>query len=156
MSQNIILLILSAAVVVALFSIKRIPEGTVYTLRRFNGQARTLQPGTHLVLPLLERVVHRISLSGHTLPLDELFPFAGASARLSGKIFWQVVDAERADFLIDRADELIRARALNAARAVEDPAAESTDLRNARLKTALNESLREVGIVVTRVQLSLG
>lgn len=155
MSQTIIWLILSAAVVVALFSIKRIPEGTVYTLRRFNGQARTLQSGTHLIWPLLERVVHRISLTGHVLPLDELFPLGGTSARLSGKIFWQVVDAERADALIERADELIRARVLNVARDVENPAQEAPELRNSRLKKVLNDSLREVGIVVTRVQLSL-
>jgi SPFH domain / Band 7 family len=155
MSQNILLLILSTAVVFALLSIKRIPEGTVYTLRRFNGQARTLQSGTHLIWPLLERVVHRISLSGHVLPLDELFPMQRGSARLSGKIYWQVLDAARADALIDRADELIRARALNAARAVEDPAQESNEARNSRLKAVLNDNLREVGIVVTRVQIAL-
>lgn len=156
MSQNILLLILCAAVVVAFLSIKRIPEGTVYTLRRFNGQARTLQPGTHLIWPLLERVVHRISLTGHVLPLDELFPVSGANARLSGKIFWQVVDAERADASIDRAEALIRARALNAARATDNPVEEAPEARNGRLKAALNDSLRDVGIVVTRVQVALG
>lgn len=155
MSQNLLLLILSSAVLFALFSVKRIPEGTVYTLRRFNGQARTLQPGTHLIWPLLERVVHRISLTGHVLPLDELFPLQSGSPRLSGKIYWQVLDAARADALIDRADELIRARALNAARAVDNPAEETTEARNSRLKAALNDSLREVGIVVTRVQIAL-
>lgn len=155
MSQNILLLIVSTAVVFALLSIKRIPEGTVYTLRRFNGQARTLQPGTHLIWPLLERVVHRISLTGHVLPLDELFPLAAGNARLSGRIWWQVIDAARADALIERADELIRARALNAARAVDNPADESTEQRNSRLKSTLNDSLRELGIVVTRVQVAL-
>ena len=155
MSQNILLLILCAAVVFAFLSVKRIPEGTVYTLRRFNGQARTLQSGTHWVWPLLERVVHRISLTGHVLPLDELFPLAAGSARLSGKIFWQVIDAARADALIDRADELIRARALNATRAIDNPAEEANEQRNSRLKAALNESLRELGIVITRVQVSL-
>lgn len=155
MSQNILFLVLCAAVVAALLSIKRIPEGTVYTLRRFNGQARTLQPGTHLIWPLLERVVHRISLTGHVLPLDELFPVSGVNARLSGKIFWQVVDAERADASIDRAEALIRARALNAARATDNPREETPELRNSRLKAALNDSLRDVGIVITRVQVSL-
>lgn len=155
MSQNILFLVFCAALVVAFLSIKRIPEGTVYTLRRFNGQARTLQSGTHLIWPLLERVVHRISLTGHVLTLDELFPVSGANARLSGKIFWQVVDAERADASIDRADALIRARALNAARATDSPREETTEVRNSRLKSVLNESLRDVGIVVTRVQIGL-
>lgn len=155
MSPSLILLILSAAVVVALLCVKRIPEGTVYTLRRYNGQARTLQSGTHLIWPLLERVVHRISLTGHVLVLNELFPLTSADARLDGKVYWQVIDAERADASIDRADALIRMRLLNAARAIDDPAAETVEARNSRLKAALNDSLRDVGIVVTRVQVVL-
>jgi hypothetical protein len=157
MSQSILFLFLSVAAVIAMLSIKRIPEGTVYTLRRLNGQARLLQPGTHLIWPLVERVVHRISLTGHVLALDELFPLADADAamRLSGKVYWQVIDAERADATIDRADALIRGRLLNAARAIDDPAQETPESRNSRLKAALNESLRDVGIVVTRVQVSL-
>lgn len=157
MSQSILFLFLSVVAVTAVLSIKRIPEGTVYTLRRLDGQARLLQPGTHLVWPFVERVVHRISLTGHVLVIDELFPLAGADAapRLSGKVYWQVIDAERADASIDRADALIRGRLLNVARAIENPAAEASELRNARLKAALNESLRDVGIVVTRVQLGL-
>ncbi|HSX59433.1 MAG TPA: SPFH domain-containing protein [Tahibacter sp.] len=155
MSPSILFLVLSAAVAVILLSVKRIPEGTVYTLRRFNGQARMLQSGTHLIWPLLERVVHRISLTGHVLTLDELFPLADAGMRLSGKIYWQVIDAQRADATIDRADALIRGRLLNAARAIDNPAEESPESRNSRLKAALNESLRNVGIVVTRVQVTL-
>lgn len=157
MSPSILILLLSVAAVVAMLSIKRIPEGTVYTLRRLNGQGRLLQPGTHLIWPFVERVVHRISLTGHVLVIDELFPLDGADAapRLSGKVYWQVIDAERADASIDRADALIRGRLLNVARAIDNPAGEASESRNTRLKTALNESLRDVGIVVTRVQLSL-
>ncbi|MEO8673795.1 MAG: SPFH domain-containing protein [Tahibacter sp.] len=155
MFSNLMMLVLSAAALVAFASIKRIPEGTVYTLRRFNGQGRTLQPGTHLVWPLLERVVHRISLAGHALNLDESMPLANTLCRLNGKVYWQVIDAERADALIDNADELIRSRTLNAVRGVENPADEALEARNARLKSTLNEALRERGIVVTRVQLTL-
>lgn len=157
MSQNLILVLLSVAAVAAMLSIKRIPEGTVYTLRRLNGQARLLQPGTHLIWPLIERVVHRISLTGHVLTLDELFPLgeAATASRLGGKVYWQVIDAQRADATIDRADALIRSRLLNAARAIDNPGEETPESRNGRLKTALNESLRDVGIVVTRVQVDL-
>jgi regulator of protease activity HflC (stomatin/prohibitin superfamily) len=157
MSQSILFLFVSVAVVVAMLSIKRIPEGTVYTLRRLNGQARLLQSGTHLIWPLVERVVHRISLTGHVLALDELFPLGDSDAglRLSGKVYWQVIDAERADATIDRADALIRGRLLNAARGIDNPAEESAESRNSRLKTALNDSLRDIGIVVTRVQVGL-
>ncbi|MBL8300823.1 MAG: hypothetical protein JNN30_20980 [Rhodanobacteraceae bacterium] len=157
MSPSIIFVFLSVVAVVAMLSIKRIPEGTVYTLRRFNGQPRLLQPGTHLIWPFVERVAHRISLTGHVLTIDELFPLDtfDATTRIGGKVYWQVIDAERADAMIDRADSLIRSRLLNVARAIERPDQEAPESRNNRLKTVLNESLRDVGIVVTRVQVSL-
>lgn len=156
MSQTIVFTVLSVVALLAFFSVKRIPEGTVYTLRRIGGHARTLTPGTHLVLPLVERIVHRISLSGRTLALDEQLPVDGTNHRLTGQVWWQVLDAERADAMIERADELIRARALNAVRDIEQPTAETSESRNLRLKKALNDSLRDRGVVVTRVQLSLG
>lgn len=156
MSQTLILTLLSIVALLAFLSVKRIPEGTVYTLRRIGGHARTLTPGTHFVLPLIERVVHRIALTGRTLAVDEQLPVDGANRRLSGQVWWQVIDAERADPMIDRADELIRTRAVNAVRDVAEPTQEAADVRNLRLKKALNDTLRERGVVVTRVQLSLG
>ena len=155
MSQTLILTLFSIAALLAFLSVKRIPEGTVYTLRRIGGHARTLTSGTHLVLPLVERIVHRISLTGRTLAVDEALPVDGANRRLSGQVWWQVIDAERADPMIERADELIRARTINAVRDVERPADEPAEARNPRLKKALNDALRDRGIVVTRVQLSL-
>ena len=155
MSQTLILTLLSIVALLAFFSVKRIPEGTVYTLRRLGGQARTLTSGTHFVVPLIERIVHRISLTGRTLAVDESMPVDGTSCRLSGQIWWQVLDAERADPMIERADELIRTRVVNALRDIERPADEAADSRNLRLKKALNDTLRERGVVVTRVQLAL-
>ena len=150
------LLIASAALLAA--SIKRIPEGTVYTLRRLDGHARVLNPGVHWVLPLVERVVHRITLTGRALPIDERVALddQGQPLPLRGTVYWQVLDPSRADAVIERADDLIRLRAVNALRAVDAPGSESADARNLRMKQALNETLRERGVLVTRVQLSLG
>ncbi|UXI68485.1 SPFH domain-containing protein [Tahibacter amnicola] len=155
MSPNTIFALFCVLALLAFLSVKRIPEGTVYTLRRFDGHARTLKPGTHVVVPLVERVVHRIPLTGCELAVNEQIVLDGTPRQLKGQLYWQVLDPERADTMIDRADELIRIRALNAMRDVDAPAHESFDLRNARLKRALNDNLRDRGVVVTRVQLHL-
>ena len=141
-----------------LLSIKRIPEGTVYSLRRVDGHARLIGAGTHLVMPLLERVVRRIALTGRSLAIDERVVLDARSQPLDlrGTVYWQVLDAARAEAVIERADELIRTRTLNAIRAVPAPQSESAEARNQRMKTALNDALRERGVLVTRVQLALG
>ena len=154
-SSLTIALILMLVATMAVTSIKRIPEGQVYTLRRLGKPAGILTAGTHVVVPLVERVAHKISITGYTLAVDErLESEHPATPALRGRIWWQVLDPERADTVIDRADDLIRLRLRDA---VQGSDASDPDLRsrNLRIKQTLNGSLRERGVLVTRVELDL-
>jgi len=137
--------------------VKRIPEGQVYTLRRLGKPAGTLTPGMHVVVPLIERIAHKISVSGYTLALEERVQVEGHANQetLRGRVWWQVLDPERADAVIDRADEMIRTRVLGALPEVVEGNQEDVRSRNLRLKQALNGSLRDRGVLVTRVELDL-
>lgn len=141
--------LLGATVLLFVASIRRIPEGQAYTLRRVDGHVRTLGAGTHLVLPLIERVAHKIRLFGNVVEVGEV-PVPGQDA-LHGKIFYQVLDASRADAIIDEVGSRLRERLpeLVAAAPAQDAAS-----RNLHLKTELNRGLRERGLLVTRVQLA--
>ncbi|HEX7915238.1 hypothetical protein [Rudaea sp.] len=144
----VVMALLCATVLLFVASIKRIPEGQAYTLRRVDGHMRTVGAGTHLVLPLVERVAHKIRLFGNVVEVGEIAtPDHGA---LHGKIYYQVLDASRADAIIDEVGVRLRERLpeLVAAAPARDAAA-----RNLHLKTELNRSLRERGLLVTRVQL---
>lgn len=151
-----ILVFLMLLALAALLSIKRIPEGQVYTLRRLGKPAGTLAAGTHLVVPLIERIAHKISITGYTLAVDErLDPESAAALTLRGRVWWQVLDPERADSVIDRANELIRGRLREAVTHADDPADQDLRSRNQRIKQTLNGILRERGVLVTRVELDL-
>jgi regulator of protease activity HflC (stomatin/prohibitin superfamily) len=156
-SSLTVLLILVLLAVAAIASIKRIPEGQVYTLRRLGKPAGILTAGTHLVVPLVERIAHKISITGYTLAVDErLERDADAARTLRGRVWWQVLDPERADSVIDRADDMIR-HSLRDALQGAGSAGDDPDLRarNQRIKQTLNGSLRERGVLVTRVELDL-
>jgi regulator of protease activity HflC (stomatin/prohibitin superfamily) len=149
--------LLAVIVVLAAACIKRIPEGQVYTLRRLGKPAGTLTPGMHVVVPLIERIAHKISISGYTLAIEERVSVEGhpQAETLRGRVWWQVLDPERADAVIDRADEMIRTRVLGALPDVANDSNEDVRTRNLRLKQALNGSLRDRGVLVTRVELDL-
>ncbi|HEY4144686.1 SPFH domain-containing protein [Pinirhizobacter sp.] len=134
----------------AALSIRRIPEGQVHSLYRLGKPARLLGAGTHFVLPLADRVVHKIQLGGQTLNFSDHVDVRD----VQGTVYWQVLEPERADLVIDQADELIRERLRDALRT---DAANDADFRamNARLKLAANAFLRERGMLVTRVDLSI-
>jgi regulator of protease activity HflC (stomatin/prohibitin superfamily) len=151
-----LLVLLTLAAVIAALSVKRIPEGQVYTLRRLGKPAGTLTAGTHLVVPLIEHIAHKISITGYTLAVDErLSDPAAGSGNLRGRVWWQVLDPERADAVIDRADDMIRLQLRDAVQRAEMAEAQDLRSRNQRIKQTLNGSLRDRGVLVTRVELDL-
>lgn len=145
MSASLALVFLLAFSALTLgMSVKRIPEGQVYTLRRMGHAApRLLQPGTHWVWPVLEHVTHRISLAGHALRMQ--------GEEVHGTVFWQVLEPERADPVIEQAEAMIRDHVRRARPQLDAGASEES--RAAALKHRLNQALAEHGILVTRVRL---
>lgn len=145
-------LIISALSLAAVFAtaIKRVPSGQVYSLYRQGKPARLLQPGIHMVLPLLERVANKINLSGQMLRFEELL---GDTRDICGTVYWQVLEPERADAVFDHVDQLIRHSAHEALQAEGDAAHVDRRLLSTHLKESLNQALRERGMMVTRVEL---
>jgi regulator of protease activity HflC (stomatin/prohibitin superfamily) len=144
-----ILMALAAIAVLAFASIRRIPEGQVYTLRRVGGHTRVMHSGMHFMLPLLERVAHKISLTGANVPVDGL---ADSSRQYRGLVYFQVLDPARADRVIDTVDGLLQSRTRSLFADASLP--ESSDGRRQWLKQSLNSDMRERGLLVTRVDLS--
>jgi len=149
MLSPMILVALAALGMLAILSVRRIPEGQVYTLRRVGGHTRMIGSGMHLILPLLERVAHKISLTGANVRVDGL---TAADTHYRGIVYFQVLDPVRADRVIDDIDVLLkdRTRSLFADAALP----ETSDGRRQWLKQSLNSDVRERGLLVTRVDLA--
>ncbi|MBB3226679.1 regulator of protease activity HflC (stomatin/prohibitin superfamily) [Luteibacter sp. Sphag1AF] len=140
MHLSVLISVILATIALVAMSVKRIPEGKVYSVRRLGRPAALLSAGTHVVMPVIDRVSHKIDLNGQILHFD------------GGTVYWQVLEPERADAVIDHATDLIRTRAQAAMR---DAVAHAVD-RSATgklLKQVMNGSLRDNGMLVTRVEL---
>ena len=138
------LMLLCVVMTLIAVSIRRIPEGHAYTLRRFGGQMRTVGAGLHLVVPLIERVAHKIRLLNNVVDVH--------TPAVNGRVYFQVLDAGRADGVIDAMSDLLRQRIpeLAASTCIEEDLA----ARNLHLKAELNRDFGERGVLITRVQLS--
>lgn len=145
-------LIILSVFLVALFAtaIKHVPSGQVYSLYRQGKPVRLLQPGVHMVLPLLERVANKINLSGQVLRFEE--PMAD-SRELSGTVYWQVLEPERADAVFGQVDQLIRRSTHEALTAEAGFAHADRRVLGSHMKQSLNQALRDRGMMVTRVEL---
>ncbi|WP_230473632.1 SPFH domain-containing protein [Dyella choica] len=133
----------------AAVAVKRVPVGQVHSLYRYGKPVRLLQPGTHVVLPLLDRVGHRIDLGGRLLRFDASFAEA---IPVQGTIYWQVLEPERVDAVIETADQLIRSGVEQALQTETEAGQQRREVAT-RLKSNLNQQLRARGVMVTRVEL---
>ena len=149
MLSPIILSALCALALLAVASVRRIPAGHVYTFRRMDGHIRFIGSGTHLVVPIVERVAHKISLAGAAISIDGL---AIAEQRYRGVVYFQVLDPQRADVVFEDIEALFRdsARRLFADAAMP----ETADARRQWLKNALNAELRDHGLLIARVDIN--
>ena len=147
MTFTIILVLALAAV-----AVKRVPVGQVYSLYRYGKPVRLLQPGTHVVLPLLDRVGHRIDLGGRLLRFDASF---AETTPVQGTVYWQVLEPERADAVIETADQLIRNSVEQALQSETEACQQQRREVATRLKGNLNQQLRLRGVMVTRVELDV-
>ncbi|HEU4670192.1 MAG TPA: SPFH domain-containing protein [Dyella sp.] len=145
-----IALVAAAAGLIAA-AMRRVPAGQVYSLYRRGQPLRLLEPGTHWVVPGLDRIGHRIDLGGQVLRFEQ--PQAD-SHELRGTVYWQVLEPERAEATIDEAPQLIRSGALAALGESPVAMADRRDI-GTRMKQALNGALRERGLMVTRVELEI-
>lgn len=137
------ILLVSSIALLALVaaSVRRVPEGQVYSVRRLGRTPALLTTGTHFLVPLLDKVTHKIDLGGQVLRFD------------GGTVYWQVLEPEVADEVIDEAPDMIRRNVVAALR--DSSTAHPADRRavGTQLKHAVNGSLRSRGMLVTRVEL---
>ena len=148
MSASLMSLMVFSLAALAVASVRRIPEGQVYSLRRVGGQIRIVGAGTHFLLPLIERVSHKISLTGTALKLEGALS-SGEGYR--GALYFQVLDPARADVVIESVDQLLIERSQVLLSSAELPT--ETAERRRWLKQTLNSEVHERGLLVTRVEL---
>src|SRR3990172_12144900 len=89
-----VLLILLA--IVALWStVKIVPQGKNFTVENFGRYTRTLQPGLHILIPVMERVGQRMNMKEQVLdiPSQDVITRDNAMVRANGVTFFQVINA---------------------------------------------------------------
>lgn len=151
------LLITALAVPLVLLSgLRRVREGEAACLSRFGRPAGTLNPGLHWLLPG-EVIARRVSLLGRQFDLaPRRVNFGAHTARVGGRVYFQVLDAERAlqagDAIEVRVQDAVLTQLVGLLpQLVELSPAE----RNRCLRDDLRVLLRGEGILLTRLELAI-
>ncbi|MDX2289948.1 MAG: SPFH domain-containing protein [Hyphomicrobiaceae bacterium] len=154
-------ILLVALAVAALWStVKIVPQGFEYTVETFGRYTKTLPPGLHILIPVVERVGHRMNMKEQVLdiPSQDVITRDNAMVRVDGVNFFQVMNAARSAYEVDRLEHSIINLTLTNIRTVMgsmdlDELLSNRDVINAKLLSVVDAATEVWGVKVTRIEI---
>lgn len=157
---GLVFLILAAIVAVVLFKTVRIvPQASVYIIERLGRYSRTLEPGIHLLVPVLDRVRERMDIREQVVgfPPQTVITKDNLVVGIDSVIYYVITDPAAAQYKIENVVTAIEQLVVTTLRNVVggmqlEDALTGRDTINERLATVLDEATGKWGVKVNRVE----
>jgi regulator of protease activity HflC (stomatin/prohibitin superfamily) len=140
--------------------VKIVPQGYNYTVENFGRYTKTLNPGMHILVPVVERVVHQINMKEKVMdiPSQDVITRDNAMVRVDGVAFYQVLSAAKAAYEVDALEPSIMNLTMTNVRTVMgsmdlDELLSNRDQINAKLLHVVDAATEAWGVKVTRIEI---
>ena len=148
------------AVILVFMSARTVPQGMELTIERFGRYVRTLPPGLHLIVPVVDRVGASMNMmeSVFDVPSQEVITRDNALLQVDGVVFYQVMDAAQAAYEVRDLQRAILNLTMTNIRTVMgsmdlDELLSQRDKINHQLLSVVDDATAPWGVKVTRIEI---
>ena len=141
-------------------TVKVVPQGYNWTVENFGRYTRTLSPGLHILIPVMERVGSKMNMKEQVMdiPSQDIITRDNAMVKVDGVTFFQVLSAAKAAYEVDELEGSIINLTMTNIRTVMgsmdlDELLSNRDQINAKLLHVVDAATEVWGVKVTRIEI---